>query len=103
MSPHCLNRSLPLQHQQDPHSFLRRQHQGNQSGITLGHQNHPKMTLCQTLTQLGLSCQNLTHWNWKNVALISSLKNDGFEMASSGESMMGYVVFDIQWCANLWM
>ena len=40
----------------------------------------PRGTLCQTarpsLTQLGLSCQNLTHWNRKNVALISSLESD---------------------------
>ena len=43
------------------------------------------------------------HWNRKNVALFSSLENDGFEMVSSGESMMGYVVFDVQWHADSWM
>ena len=57
----------------------------------------PRRPCFQTLTQLGLSCQNSTHWNWKNVALISSLENGGFEMASGEESMMGYMVFDIQW------
>ena len=39
-----------------PQSFLRRRHQGNQSGAALDCRNHPKMTRCQTLTWLGSSC-----------------------------------------------
>ena len=87
--PQCLSLKCPVRiksplhlNRYHPWSFLRRQHQGNQSGITLDHWNHPKMTLCQTLTRLGLSCQNSTHWNRKYVALVSSLKNNSFEMAS---------------------
>ena len=35
------------------------------------------------------------------MALISSLESNGLKMASGRESMMGYVVFYIQWCTDM--